>query len=371
MTDRADAIVIGGGLAGAAAALRLARLGGRVALFEREPAAHHKVCGEFLSGAACAELAALDLDPVSLGAVRVGDVRLLAGRHALPAPLPFPACGLSRHRLDEALLARAADAGAVVHRGHAVRRVEGLPGRWSVGGVRAPALLLATGKHDLRGHGRHAAGAGDMIGFKMHLRLRPAAAADLAGAVEILPYCGGYAGLQLVEGEVANLCLVVSANRYAALGRCWDRLVDSLGARSPAFADRLAGAVPCFDRPLAVSRIPYGYVHGGSGEAPAPPGLYRLGDQFAVIPSFAGDGMAIALRSARRAAEAVAAGRPAASYHRDLRREVAGPVREAGLLAGVAATGPGRWLLAAAGRLSPPLVTWLAGRTRIRPAAAA
>jgi len=42
-------LVVGGGLAGAMAGLRLARAGRSVVLLEKEPGAHHKVCGEFLS----------------------------------------------------------------------------------------------------------------------------------------------------------------------------------------------------------------------------------------------------------------------------------------------------------------------------------
>ncbi|MCK5712085.1 MAG: FAD-binding protein, partial [Hyphomicrobiaceae bacterium] len=47
-----DAITIGGGLAGSAFALELARHGARVAVIERTPSAQLKVCGDFLSAEA-------------------------------------------------------------------------------------------------------------------------------------------------------------------------------------------------------------------------------------------------------------------------------------------------------------------------------
>ncbi|MFA9442956.1 MAG: FAD-dependent oxidoreductase, partial [Hyphomicrobium sp.] len=57
-----DAIAIGGGLAGSAFALELARQGARVAVIERSPAAKLKVCGDFLSSEAQQLLAYLGLN---------------------------------------------------------------------------------------------------------------------------------------------------------------------------------------------------------------------------------------------------------------------------------------------------------------------
>ena len=87
-----------------------------------------------------------------------------------------------------------------------------------------------------------------------------------------------------------------------------------------------------------------------------------------MIPSFTGDGMAMALHSARLAAGAILAGRPPAAYHRALADAFRRPLRVAGL---VAAVGTASWLqpaLAAACRLAPGLMTGIAARTRIRAA---
>ena len=56
-----DAIAVGGGLAGAAFALELARNGARVVVLERSRAAHLKVCGDFLSAEALDLLAYLGI----------------------------------------------------------------------------------------------------------------------------------------------------------------------------------------------------------------------------------------------------------------------------------------------------------------------
>lgn len=360
-----DVAVAGGGLAGAAAACRLAEGGRRVVLLEREREVRHKVCGEFVSGDAeqCLEALGLELAgglPRRLGAVPVERVRLAAGRCQAAADLPFPAWGLSRRRLDGWLLDEARRRGVAVRLGQAVRGIapEGGGVRLDAAGeaVRAGAALLATGKHDIRGWPRPEP-ASALIGLKLHLRLDPAEARALQGHVELALFPGGYAGLQPVEAGFANLCLVVTKGRFAALGRDWRRLV----AATPHLRRRLAGAAPAWPDPLAISRIPYGYLHRGGGDT-AP--VYRLGDQAAVIPSFTGDGMAMALRSAAEVAEAVLAGRPPQAYHGSLARTFRGPLRLAGALARASAV---PWLqvpLVAAGGLLPGLVAATAARTR-------
>ena len=76
-----EVLVLGGGVAGCAASIALARKGRSVTLIEREPAPRHKVCGEFLSGEALEDLHALGIDVASLGAAPIDNVRL-ASRQA-------------------------------------------------------------------------------------------------------------------------------------------------------------------------------------------------------------------------------------------------------------------------------------------------
>ena len=172
---------------------------------------------------------------------------------------------------------------------------------------------------------------------------------------------GGYAGLEPVEQGVANLCLVVSKRRFAAVGQCWDALLAALRAASPHLDRRLTGALACWSRPLAIASIPYGYV------ATAGPGPWLLGDQAAVIPSFAGDGIAIALHSARLAADIYLAGGAAAQFQDRLARDVAAQVRRATWMSRALVHPFGQAGLAAAARVLPDLVVRAAQATRIAP----
>jgi flavin-dependent dehydrogenase len=146
-----EALIIGGGPAGASLAIRLARAGRPVRLIEREAGPHDKVCGEFLSFEAAGYLTEVGLDARALGAVPIAGVEILHGERSASAGLPFEALSLSRRVMDEALLARARETGAQVERGRRVtglaRRGEGWRARLDGGEeIEAAQIFLATGR---------------------------------------------------------------------------------------------------------------------------------------------------------------------------------------------------------------------------------
>jgi flavin-dependent dehydrogenase len=358
------ALVIGGGIAGAAAAAHLAQAGRPVVLIERRDGPHDKVCGEFLSGEAALYLQDLNIDLQSLGAVRIETVRIFANGHFATARLPFPAFSLSRRVLDEAVLSAAASLGAEVRRGSSVRSLQLQDRGWTVelddgSRISATDVFLATGKHDLRGWKRPPGTQSDLIAFKLHWRLSADQMAALGSCVELSFFPGGYAGLQPVENGIANLCLVVRRRNFSTLGQTWDSLLSALRSACPCLDHRLTGAEPCWKRPLAIAHIPYGYVE------PISSGLWLLGDQAAVIPSFSGDGISIALHSARLAAQIFAARGTAFQFQSRLAGDVVGQVWRATLMSRMLVRTAGQAMATLGTRLMPDLLGAIARNTRI------
>ena len=333
VSSQDEVLVLGGGVAGCSASIALARKGRKVTLIEREPTPQHKVCGEFLSGEALEDLLALNIDVASLGGVAINYVRLAAARRAAEAPLPFPAASLTRKALDTALIAQAIAAGVRVERGRSVQALSRTtPAIWQAtlddGSTRiAPAVFLATGKHDVRGHLRPKDPL-RWVAFKMYLRLSSRQTTELEGASELMLYPGGYGGIQPVEGGIANLCCVVQQRYLAGAGSRWENLVAKMQQHCPHLAMRLAGAEPLLAEPIAVTHIPYGYIRRATEE-----GLYCIGDQAAVIPSFTGDGISIALHTARCAVDAYLAEESASVFQVTLRSRLMTQMRLAELAA--------------------------------------
>lgn len=115
----ADIAVIGAGPAGAATAIRAARAGARVVMFDKAPHGRDKVCGDGLTPRAVGALQELKID-LDDEAHRIDGLRMIAGRTVRQLDWPqtarFPAHGAvwPRRRLDAHLADAAAEAGAEV-----------------------------------------------------------------------------------------------------------------------------------------------------------------------------------------------------------------------------------------------------------------
>jgi geranylgeranyl reductase family protein len=142
----ADVAVVGGGPAGAAAAITLARAGRRVVLIDKATFPRDKCCGDGLTVAALRRLEGLGLDPASVASWEQADDVVVAapGGRRLHLPLPSGrgqfAASARRIDLDSALVHLAVVAGARVIEGTTVTDIVTVEGRDAV------ALQLASGR---------------------------------------------------------------------------------------------------------------------------------------------------------------------------------------------------------------------------------
>ncbi len=117
-THTADMVIIGAGPAGAGAAIRAARAGVNVIVFDKAPHGRDKVCGDGLTPRAIAALNELDI-PLE-GAHHIVGLRMIANSTVRELDWPdggrFPNHGAvwPRRRLDAALIDAASEAGADV-----------------------------------------------------------------------------------------------------------------------------------------------------------------------------------------------------------------------------------------------------------------
>ena len=138
---RTDPLIIGAGPAGCAAAITLARGDAKPLILESTAEQGDALCGGFVSWRTLQSIRALGVDLGQLGGHPARHLRLFAGSSQARTALPAQAIGISRARLDAALLAEALKAGACLERGAPVRSLEA-----------DGSILLKDGEHFAGGH---------------------------------------------------------------------------------------------------------------------------------------------------------------------------------------------------------------------------
>ena len=352
---RTDILILGGGPAGSAAAITLARAGARPLGLERQRETGDAICGGFLSWRSLAALQRLGIEVVGAEAK---EVRLFAGTRSAQAALPKRALGVSRRQLDSAMLQQAEAAGAKVERGVHAREAHGRNIRAEGEEFAAERLLLATGKHDLRGLARPRPASDPALGLRVRLGPATALGRLIAGAIELHLFDRGYAGLALQEDGTGNLCLAVRKSRLNEAGDPV-ALLQEIGREVPALGERLAW-LAAGAQVDAIAAVPYGWHTRQTFE-----GVYRLGDQAGVIPSLAGEGMGIALASGVMAGEGVVRGETAEAFQFRLASRTRRPIGIASAILAAAERPGSAAALVQLMKLAPGLATLLARVTRV------
>lgn len=348
-------VIIGGGPAGSSAAIHLANAGVLVCLLERKHGLHDKVCGEFINSEAARLLSDLGVNLPALGAQTITRLGLHCGDKKRVCDLPTPAWSLSRRVLDAHLLTKARQAGATIETGVTVKDLHQTEQGWDLlcstqhslnhqremQTIKAQTVFLATGKHDIHNWQRGVKNSSnyELIGLKMHLELQPAQREELQHMVEIYFYDGGYAGLEPIENNKANLCFLIRRDIYKNCGGNWPCVAEWLAHTSVHLKARLANARAIWAKPLAISAVPYGYTHT---PADAIAQLFRIGDQTAVIHSLAGDGISMALHSGKLAAQVYLSKGDSRAYYAQTQKLFKKSISNAQLIADVMSTAVGR-----------------------------
>lgn len=315
-----DALILGAGPAGSAAAILLAQRGWSVALIEREQFPRRKVCGECVSASNLPLLQALGVAESfrALAGAPLQRVAVWAGGRSISAPLPpLPDSAepygraLGRERLDALLLSRARALGVAIWQPCCAQRLFVRAGAWrcELRGGRAggPGFMLSGAVAiDARGSSREAPCAAgrrerrgnELLGFKAnftHVRL----AEDL---LPVLCFSGGYGGIVLAGGQLATLACCIRADRLQRY-RAGKSL--SAGAAVESYLRThcapLDGALADAERRgpwLAMGPLRPGIHLCAAHAAPLGPPLFRIGNAAGEAHPIIGEGISMALQSA-------------------------------------------------------------------------
>lgn len=295
-----DAAIIGGGLAGCSAAIRLAEQGFKVVLYEANAYPHHKVCGEFLSPG-CARL----LDDLHIlkalnnaGAVPL-DSAVITTQQGQQWVTPMPgALGISRYTLDSVLIQQAKASGVHIHEQTTVTHIQGtLSHGFEITARTRQTLLHHQARIIIGAHGKRSTidrilnrsflnSSYAFIGLKNHF-----AGIHMPRRVELYTFPGGYCGMSEVENGLTNVCLLARQEVFRSAGAQIDRFFEWMQTQNPHLRARLMNAQPVHESWLSIAQIPFAHKN------PVEHDVLMVGDAAGLITPVTGDGMEIALQS--------------------------------------------------------------------------
>jgi flavin-dependent dehydrogenase len=329
-----DFLIAGGGVAGAVAALHLARAGKRVALWERERVPRDKVCGEFLAPESVFQLREAGLEPAILkaGAQRI-TTGILHSRRGYRLTVEMrklhPGAGhglaVSRKILDQLLLEHAGEAGAQWHQRVRVDAVESGADWHTVHGTdlesgrtltaRSRLFVDATGRRSR--FARQELKSTPYFGFKAHWPgpLVP------AGQVHLFFFDGGYGGATVIEQGRTCLSVMASPALFSRARRDMPHLLAITLFQNRSARQMLSSLEPENIRWIFTGPLLFGLRDGSAGP------WIHIGDAGGMIDPFTGEGMAMALKMAGTLAR-VAHRYPYAQIREQFCSEVARDLRD-------------------------------------------
>lgn len=299
-----DVILIGGGLAGLAAALDLTGRGHRVAVVERKQYPFHKVCGEYVSNEVLPYLRRLHADPAALAPAAISKFMLSSpsGR-TLTAPLDLGGFGVSRYALDDFLYQMAMARGVTFYLKNTVTDVAFDPAadqhRITLADGRELSARVVLGTYGKRANldrqlqRSFFTQRSPYLGVKYHLRL-PGFPRDL---IALHNFADGYAGISAIEEDKLCFCYLTTRLNLKRHGTI-PEMEQAVLARNPRLREILAAAEMLYPQPEVINEISF------APKQPVEQHVLMCGDAAGLITPLCGNGMAMALHGAALAAAA-------------------------------------------------------------------
>jgi menaquinone-9 beta-reductase len=294
-------LIIGGGLAGLISSIRLQRAGLECTLFEKKSYPFHRVCGEYISNEAVPFLRSLNLYPDEFSPPQISRFQLSAvsGKSSV-LPLDMGGFGISRYIFDEFLSQCARESGVQLHSNCEVENVTFLNGKFEiqtqVNKTQADIVIGSFGKRskmDVALKREFVRQRSPFVGVKYHLRTEHPS--DL---IALHNFEGGYCGMSNIEDGKTNLCYLVHRDIIRRAGTI-DRMQKEVMFRNPLLKKIFEEGEFLFDKPEVINEISFKTKSAVSDH------ILMIGDAAGMITPLCGNGMAMAIHSAKIASELV------------------------------------------------------------------
>ncbi len=298
-----DVAIAGGGLAGLALSIQLARQGHGVILYEKEQYPFHKVCGEYISLESWDFLLDLgvDLEGLKVPVITQLEVSAPNGR-SLKHELPLGGFGISRYRLDQELAKLAVLAGVTLKENTKVNDIVFDGNEFSIttaqSNTKARIVCAAYGKRsniDIKWKRPFSTAAksklNNYIGVKYHIKGN-----FPANTISLHNFKNGYCGIVKIEEEQYNLCYLTTADNLQKAGGDIRQMEQTILGQNPHLREIFGRNDFITASPLTISQISF------DKKSQVENHVLMLGDAAGMITPLCGNGMSMALHGSKIAA---------------------------------------------------------------------
>ena len=293
-------VIVGGGLAGLASGIHLARAGVPVTIIEKSRFPKHKVCGEYISNEVLPYLKWLDADVSVLNPVTINrfEFSTISGK-SVGAHLPLGGFGISRYALDNFLYEKALENGCIIK--HDTVTDVSFDGdtfsvRSSGAVLKASIVLGAYGKRsnlDQMMSRTFFSKKSPWLAVKGHYK------GHFPGnLVALHNFPGGYCGISCVEDNLINICYLADYETFRQHKNIEEYQAAVLCV-NPHLKKIFSSITPVFEQPLAISQVSF------ESKATVENHILMIGDTAGLIHPLCGNGMAMAINSAAICSELV------------------------------------------------------------------
>jgi len=301
-----DLAIVGGGLAGLALSIQIAKAGYKVILFEKEKYPFHRVCGEYISLESWDFLESLGVD---LGSLNISYIKKLqvsdVNGNSFEQELPLGGFGISRYKLDHVLAEIAKKSGVTVYEQTRVNDIHFVNDIFAIESsqenFKAKIIAASYGKRsnlDVKWKRPFILAKknklNNYIGIKYHVRYN--FPDDL---IALHNFKRGYCGISKVEGDRYCLCYLTNADNLQNSGNDIKTMEKTILSVNPHLKKIFEECEILMNEPVIISQISF------DKKTSLEDHVLMIGDAAGMITPLCGNGMSMAMHASKIAAEQI------------------------------------------------------------------
>lgn len=296
-----EVVIIGGGLAGLVAAIHLSKIGIPVILIEKNSFPKHKVCGEYISNEVIPyfDWLGIHIEELKPSAINHLDFSTKTGKN-ISCNLPLGGFGISRYALDNFLYQKAISQKCTILQESVIDVVfENDLFSITLSNQKIINSKIVIGAYGKRSNIDQVLNRSFIKNKSFWLAAKGHYEGEFpSNLVGLHNFEGGYCGISKVENSIINICYLANYKNFKPY-KDLKSFQEEVLCKNPHLKAIFENAAPVFEKPLTISQISF------DKKKPVENHILMIGDTAGLIHPLCGNGMAMAIHSAKIASEVI------------------------------------------------------------------